>query len=86
MFTFLPLHVTPNGCRSQRLADPQTESTTVADIENSSDDLLIEKLSFTEETLRQPNRVRITAGSSLDIQCVVAGYPYPDLIWLKVIN
>lgn len=81
--------IATNGFGSQRAAiqlivtDPQTESTTVADIENSSDDLLIEKLSFTEETLRQPNRVRITAGSSLDIQCVVAGYPYPDLIWLK---
>ncbi|KAI9562994.1 hypothetical protein GHT06_010450 [Daphnia sinensis] len=81
--------IATNGFGSQRAAiqlivtDPRTESTTVADIESSSNDLLIEKLSFTEETLRQPNRVRITAGSSLDIQCVVAGYPYPDLIWLK---
>jgi hypothetical protein len=67
--------------------DPLAESTTTpnsAGFESSSNDLLIQGLGFTEETLRQPSRVRITAGSSLDIQCGVTGYPYPDLIWLKV--
>ncbi|XP_057368211.1 fibroblast growth factor receptor-like 1 isoform X2 [Daphnia carinata] len=81
--------IATNGFGSQRagiqliVTDPRTESTTVADIENSPNDLLIEGLSFTEETLRQPRQVRITAGSSLDIHCSVSGYPYPDLIWLK---
>lgn len=67
--------------------DPMTESTTLdenGEFQNSND-LLIEGLSFTEETERQPRQVRITVGSSFDIQCGVAGYPYPDLIWLKVI-
>ena len=67
--------------------DPLAESTTMpstVNFESSSNDLLIQGLSFTEETLRQPSRVRITTGSSIDIQCGVTGYPYPDLIWLKV--
>ena len=49
------------------------------------DDLSIEGLNFTADTLRQPRHLRITTGSSMDIHCAASGYPSPHLVWLKVI-
>jgi hypothetical protein len=43
------------------------------------------RLNFTEDTLRQPTLLRVTTNSSFSIQCGVIGYPYPGLVWLKVV-
>lgn len=68
----------PDGGESSS-TDPSVSYVPVEEL----DELPLEDLNFTQDTLRQPRTLRLTTGSSLLIQCSASGYPVPHLVWLK---
>lgn len=44
------------------------------------------EVNFTEDTYAQPKFIRITSGSPLRLRCSAVGYPFPELMWIKVLK